>query len=686
MSMLVGLFSPSSGTAYLNGKDIRTELNVARKSLGICPQHNVLFEELTVKEHLMFFCALKGMEDKQMLAEDVKKYIDLLDLNDKSNAESKTLSGGMKRKLSIGIALCGNAQIVILDEPTAGIDVAARRHLWDLLIAEKRNRTILLSTHFMDEADVLGDRIAIMTEGKLRTVGSSFFLKKKFGTGYRLTCVKQDGFKSDKVKSIVEKYAENAVYLESEGQSEATYVISEDKLPYFENIFKDLEDNLENLKIKSFGCSLTTLEEVFLKLGVESYHDDEVDGRHLQSDEVPINLQEIENYNVDGTALILYQVEAVLLKKFYVLIRMWKQLLYIAFFSAWMIFILMSAPKLSFDNITPLKISFESYRETITVLESDNSRLSNTYESLFGGKDKFTMLKGGESMSEYILKKANESLSIVNKEYLVGATLKENSIIAWFNGQPYHTTPLTINTVNRALLKNYVGNEFDITVTNKPYVMPSKGSDNIRDIFEDPKNVVMTLVIFFFLLIYWPVIFIAPYIKERESRAKLLMFISGMNRYVYWITSFMFDYFVFFIICVVLVGSIGVFQRAHFATGKELSIILVIALNYGFEYMPFIYAFSYLFTKHSTGESFLSLISLLCEFNYIILILIFKYSLHFSVAVLYGVVKFLDNFEKYNFISKPAYWILLFFAPFNMVDQLSKLGISFLASDPDFSE
>jgi ATP-binding cassette subfamily A (ABC1) protein 3 len=356
---------------------------------------------------------------------------------------------------------------------------------------------------------------------------------------------------------------------------------------------------------------LTTLEEVFLKLGVESYHD-EVDGRHTHSDQVPINVNEIDNYNVQGFGLILYQIEAVLIKKFHILRHMWKQILYIAIFSAWMIFVLMSAPRISFDNITPLKISFESYHDTTTMLESDNQVLTKTFGSLFDGKDKFKEITSG-GMSEYILKKSNESLSVVNREFMIGATIKQNSIIAWFNGQQFHTSPLTINTVNRALVKSFIGSDFDISVTNKPYVMPTKGSDNLRDLFEDPKNVIMALVILFFLLTYWPVLFIAPYIKERETRAKLLMFISGMNRYVYWITSLFFDYFVLFIICTVLIAAIGAFQKPHFSTGDELITVLVIAMNYGFGYLPFIYAFSYLFMKHSTGESILTLISLLCE-------------------------------------------------------------------------
>lgn len=154
-SMLTGLYSPNAGTAYISGKDIRTELDEARKSLGICCQHNVLFEELTVKEHLIFFCSLKGLEDKRLVAEEIRKYSEILDLTDKLDAESKTLSGGMKRKLSLAIALCGNAKIVILDEPSSGMDPTARRKLWDLLIEEKRGRTILLSTHFMGELNVI---------------------------------------------------------------------------------------------------------------------------------------------------------------------------------------------------------------------------------------------------------------------------------------------------------------------------------------------------------------------------------------------------------------------------------------------------------------------------------------------------------------------------------------------------
>lgn len=90
------------------------------------------------------------------------------------------------------MALCGNSRFIMLDEPTAGMDLSARRSLWDMLRKYKTNRIILMSTHYMDEADILGDRIGIMSQGKIKCLGSSLFLKNRYGSGYKLTMVKRD--------------------------------------------------------------------------------------------------------------------------------------------------------------------------------------------------------------------------------------------------------------------------------------------------------------------------------------------------------------------------------------------------------------------------------------------------------------------------------------------------------------
>lgn len=120
------------------------------------------------------------------------RMIDDLGLPKKRKSQIDCLSGGMQRKLSVAIAFVGGSRTVILDEPTAGVDPYARRAIWDLLIKYKSGRTILLSTHHMDEADLLGDRIAIISNGEMKCCGSSLFLKNTFCEGYHLKLVKQE--------------------------------------------------------------------------------------------------------------------------------------------------------------------------------------------------------------------------------------------------------------------------------------------------------------------------------------------------------------------------------------------------------------------------------------------------------------------------------------------------------------
>jgi ATP-binding cassette subfamily A (ABC1) protein 2 len=123
---------------------------------------------------------------KELIKKETKKMLEDLTLENKSDNYSTELSGGMKRKLSIAIAFIGNSTTVILDEPTAGVDPFARRAIWDLILKYKPGRTIVLSTHHLDEADLLSDRLAIISSGELQCVGTTMYLKRKYGEGYNL--------------------------------------------------------------------------------------------------------------------------------------------------------------------------------------------------------------------------------------------------------------------------------------------------------------------------------------------------------------------------------------------------------------------------------------------------------------------------------------------------------------------
>ncbi|KIH60669.1 ABC transporter, ATP-binding protein [Ancylostoma duodenale] len=120
-------------------------------------------------------------------ARDVDEMVEDLRLRNKCDALASTLSGGMQRRLCIGIAFIAGSKTVILDEPTAGVDPFARRAIWDLVLKYKEHHTIIVATHFMDEADILSDRIAIMSEGTLKAVGTPMSLKSEYGDGYKLT-------------------------------------------------------------------------------------------------------------------------------------------------------------------------------------------------------------------------------------------------------------------------------------------------------------------------------------------------------------------------------------------------------------------------------------------------------------------------------------------------------------------
>uniref|UniRef100_A0A3B3WRX8 ABC transporter domain-containing protein n=1 Tax=Poecilia mexicana TaxID=48701 RepID=A0A3B3WRX8_9TELE len=262
LSMLTGLFPPSGGRAYINGYDICQDMALIRRSLGLCPQHDVLFDNLTVREHLLFYAQLKGFP-KEQISDEVDRIICILNLEDKRHSRSKTLSGGMKRKLSIGIALIGDSKVVMLDEPTSGMDPSARRATWDLLQGEKRGRTILLTTHFMDEADLLGDRIAIMAGGELQCCGSPLFLKNKYGAGYHMVIVKDSLCNVSEITRLVHMYVPNAT-MESSAGAELSYILPKESTSRFELLFAELEMNKEELGIASYGASVTTMEEVFL--------------------------------------------------------------------------------------------------------------------------------------------------------------------------------------------------------------------------------------------------------------------------------------------------------------------------------------------------------------------------------------------------------------------------------------
>ncbi|XP_035384179.1 retinal-specific phospholipid-transporting ATPase ABCA4 [Electrophorus electricus] len=302
LSILTGLFPPTSGTAYINGKDIRIDTDTIRQSLGICPQYNILFNHLTVEEHILFYSLLKGRSCTEA-KQEVEDMLEDLGLPHKRDDQAQNLSGGMQRKLSVAMAFVGGSRVVILDEPTSGVDPYSRRSIWDLLLKNRAGRTVILSTHHMDEADLLSDRVAIISKGQIRCCGSPLFLKNCFGMGFYLTVVRRmrkkvnecdcasecsctcstcTGYKEEMQKqyterildgsvesitSLVHHHVPEAKLIEMIGQ-ELTYLLPDKGFKHrsYASLFRELEEMLADIGLSSFGISDSSLEEIFLKV------------------------------------------------------------------------------------------------------------------------------------------------------------------------------------------------------------------------------------------------------------------------------------------------------------------------------------------------------------------------------------------------------------------------------------
>jgi ABC-type multidrug transport system ATPase subunit len=185
LSILTGDYLPSAGRAWIDGCDVVSELHAVRRRLGYCPQQDPLLELMTGRETLLMFARLKNLPEARIggLVAAMLRQTSLLPYAD---VVAGAYSGGNKRKLSLAIALLGSPAVVFLDEPSSGMDPVSRRFMWDIITAERQRRSIVLTTHSMEECEALCSRVGIIATGRLQCLGGAQHLKSKFGGGYTI--------------------------------------------------------------------------------------------------------------------------------------------------------------------------------------------------------------------------------------------------------------------------------------------------------------------------------------------------------------------------------------------------------------------------------------------------------------------------------------------------------------------
>ena len=179
IKMLSGLILPTSGDIEIEKTDMKKDIFKIKELLNVSPQETAIAPNLTVKENLEFMAGVYQISNKEKKIDDLIKQFKLEEI---LNKKAKTLSGGWQRKVSIALSLINDPKILFLDEPTLGLDVIARKELWNVIKGLKGKITIILTTHYMEEAENLSDRIGIMSNGKLVDIGTSNELIKKTKT------------------------------------------------------------------------------------------------------------------------------------------------------------------------------------------------------------------------------------------------------------------------------------------------------------------------------------------------------------------------------------------------------------------------------------------------------------------------------------------------------------------------
>ncbi|CAO2037648.1 unnamed protein product [Urochloa humidicola] len=268
ISMLTGFTKPTSGTAYIDGLNIRTDMNEIYTRIGVCPQFDLLWETLTGREHLMFYGRLKRLNGAA-LVEAAEQSLKVLRIFEGGVADTlvSQYSGGMKRRLSVAISLIGDPKVVYLDEPSSGLDPASRNALWNAVKSAKKDRAIILTTHSMEEAEALCDRIGISAYGRLRCTGTSKELKAKYGGTFvfTVTAATSDDEAVEQLVRSISPTAKRTYHIAGTQKFEMPkqgVKISE--------VFQTMEQAKRSLNIVAWGLVDTTLEDVFIKVAKES--------------------------------------------------------------------------------------------------------------------------------------------------------------------------------------------------------------------------------------------------------------------------------------------------------------------------------------------------------------------------------------------------------------------------------
>ena len=638
ISILTGLIDSNSGEALYNGYNILSPdtLSIFRKSIGICPQHNILFDNLTVEEHLELFCKFKSIS-KDEIPKEITKVLKDIGLTEKSQTKACELSGGQKRKLSVGLAIIGKSSLIFLDEPTSGMDITSRRNLWDILKRCTTGKFVVLTTHFMEEASVLGNRIGILSKGKMQCTGTPLELIEKYTNSVNLNITKHYNANNDAIVDyILDKFEGKNIDIDFENfNREILFRISTDKEEIrWSEFFERLDVDKYNLGIKSYSISKSTLEDVFINLGKIMNKKDINKSR---------NVLDIRSDNSGKNSAILYNQDYCerdihyctkffkdfkisFMKRLKLIIREKKTFILEILCPILLTLIgcLVGYIEVLEENRSfPLKLNqltndsqviYYNYYSYGSSLGSEvyqmfvNNRLSDDFSNIqfenlytdifYRNYNPYNILENINELDK--VKKYDKRTSFV---YYVPLSLDNFNHQYDFNiivdikarqAVPIYTSCLLNSVVRFASNRN-----IEIEMINEPFPYTHEEIKNKKS-----RN--QFLIVFFIALAFSliPSNFVTILIRERENNSKHLQIISGISLFGYWFNNYFFELVKYYFIggiCLLILLAFDFYEKYFH----------ILYLEYGPAMISFTYIFSIIFKSEFVGQITVLLINLI---------------------------------------------------------------------------
>ncbi|XP_075296728.1 ATP-binding cassette sub-family A member 9 isoform X2 [Opisthocomus hoazin] len=664
LNVLSGFSKPSAGSAMIYNYKVSEvqDMEGIQAMVGICPQFNLHFEALTVKENLRTFAHIKGIQRKEV-EQEVQKVLTMLDLTDLQDVRADTLSGGQKRKLSLGIAILGNPQVLLLDEPTAGLDPCSRHRVWSLLKERQAGRVTLFTTQSMEEADAHADRKAFLSNGRLQCVGSSLYLKRKWGIGYHLRVRINDLCDPELTSSLVRQYVPNAT-LKGQKAGELCYSLPLENTDSFPDLFSHLESHLLQ-GVVNYEVSRTTLEDVFLKLEGEEAVGHEEDRDLEERDQSLPMFSEQGSAALSGMALWRQQVCAVMRVRFLKLKHEGKFLRSILlFFGMFILPILMIFVGFQlWESLSNWEITASSYfLPTGEKIQNKSSNLLIFNDTGSEIEDFIAALKTQNIIPEITLKKNITSIPLHNGAIKVSLKGKSYRFTVMCSAEPINCFPMLMNILSNTFLRLF-NSTARIRVWSEP--------------FYNTQNPEVKSNVFFICLGYMlslaaglPPHFAVSSMEDYKLQARSQLRLAGLFPSAYWCGQALVDVPLFWALMCLMFGVLLLFNRICPLHTNTVLPLIICAIGYGVSLVLLVYLIAFTFRTGRSNRYIWSFIFILVSFTLYMFseiheALYFTFSTLIPVFPLLGWLSFsTSHFPLVNSIGPLESWNDIFVAAF----------------------